>query len=513
MNTDLRAAFLKIPTRQSPIAIFLILAKVLRQLVRQAWPFLLVIILRNFNFTATTSTRSEDPFFTQLLIGITLFSTVSSIIAYFKFYYYVKDDELVIKKGVLQKVNINLPFDRIQTINFEQNLIHRLFNVVRMEVDSAGSMQSEISIQAIKREEAEYIRSYIMAEKAKRAPSEVPTALTEVPEAAVANEEILLQHSPIDLLKIGVSQNHLRGLGIIFGFAFWIFQSVEEFLPSLEEGENPIDYAKDLGVNFDTTIWVSFLIVLLLISIVLSLLSTVFRYFNLRFIRTDQRLKVVSGLFTKREQSANINKIQLIRWSDSILKRIFGIFRLYLYQASSAALSASKAIGIPGCYLEQIDTVRATYFPTEQDTPYEIHAISPLIIGRRVLYRGVVPTLLLIGLSYQESNYHYLAWLLLIPFVFFTSRIFHKNWKVHINKEGVLTEHGIIGKQFTLLQWYKIQSVSLRQSLYQQRKEVADVYFYTAAGSVKIPYFPLDKALAIKNYVLYQVETDERDWM
>jgi len=87
MNTDLRAAFLKIPTRQSPIAIFLILAKVLRQLVRQAWPFLLVIILRNFNFTATASSRSEDPFFTtQLLIGITLFSTISSIIAYFKFY-------------------------------------------------------------------------------------------------------------------------------------------------------------------------------------------------------------------------------------------------------------------------------------------------------------------------------------------------------------------------------------------------------------------------------------------
>jgi len=97
--------------------------------------------------------------------------------------------------------------------------------------------------------------------------------------------------------------------------------------------------------------------------------------------------------------------------------------------------------------------------------------------------------------------------------VFFTSRIFHRNWKFHLSEEGILTEHGILGTQFTLLKWYKVQAVKTRQSIYQRRKDVADLYFYTAAGSVRIPYISLEKAQQITNYVLYKVEVDNRSWM
>ncbi len=501
-----------IPTRQSPIAIFLILWKVIRQLLRQAWPFLLVIVLPYFNFSPTSSSRAEDPYITNIIIALTVFSTISSIIAYFKFYYYIKDDEFIIEKGLFQKVKINLPFDRIQTINFEQGPIHQLFNVVRLEVDSAGSVQNEIAIQAISRADAEYIRSYILAEKAKIAPTKT------IAEEGVAAEEestqLLMHHTPLDLLKIGVSQNHLRGLGIIFGFFFWVFQSLEDYLPDLKQGENPIEYLQeDLGLNFEASIWIALFFTLLLFSIGISLFSTIFRYFDLRFLKTAKGFKVVSGLMTKREQSANLNKIQLIRWGDSIIKRIFGIFRLHLFQASSAALSTSKAISVPGCYQLQIDTVRQTYFPDEQQHPYETHGISSLIIGRRLLYIGILPLVFLLATFYQPDSYGYLLFLLWLPLIYFTSVRYHRNWKVRINAEGIQTESGIIGRNYTLLQWYKVQSVTIRQSFYQQRRDVADVYFFTAAGSVKIPYFPLDKAIAIKNYVLYKVETDERDWM
>ena len=247
-----------IPTRQSPIAIFLILWKVIRQLLRQAWPFLLVIVLPYFNFSPTSSSRAEDPYITNIIIALTVFSTISSIIAYFKFYYYIKDDEFIIEKGLFQKVKINLPFDRIQTINFEQGPIHQLFNVVRLEVDSAGSVQNEIAIQAISRADAEYIRSYILAEKAK-----IVSTKTTVEEGVPTDEEsaqLLMHHTPLDLLKIGVSQNHLRGLGIIFGFFFWIFQSLEDYLPDLKQGDNPVEYLKeDLGLNFEASIWICLL--------------------------------------------------------------------------------------------------------------------------------------------------------------------------------------------------------------------------------------------------------------
>ena len=162
----------------------------------------------------------------------------------------------------------------------------------------------------------------------------------------------------------------------------------------------------------------------------------------------------------------------------------------------------------------QINTVRATYFPEEANNEYQTHRISPLIIGRRVLYLGGIPALFIALMAYLKGMPFNAIWSIVwLTFIFLTSCIFYQNWKFHISKEGLLTENGILGTNFTLLKWYKVQSVKIRQSIYQRRKQIADIYFYTAAGSVKIPYIPLGKALAIKNYVLYKVESDERAWM
>lgn len=501
------------PKRQSPIAIFLIIQKLIEQIIRQFWPILLVVILNNFDFQARSSTSAEDPYLTKILFFVGGLSAIGSIIAYFKFYYYIKDDELIIEKGLLKKTKINIPFDRIQTINFEQNLIHQAFNVVSLEVDSAGSNQKEISIQAIKREQAEAIRSFIMAEKAKilTEESEEETPIEYVEE----KPDLLMQLHPTDLLKIGISQNHFRGLGIIFGFGFWIWQSVEDFFPDYRPGENPLDYVeKDLGLGTVISLWTYLILALILFSILISLVMTVFQHFGLKFSRTKIGFKVVSGLFTKREASANINKIQLIRWEDSILKRIFGIFRLNLFQASSAAVNTSQAISVPGCYEEQINTVRNTYFPDEKYLNYTTHPISNLVINRRVLYLGGIPALIILLNAYlQQSIFIAAGSILWIALIFFTSRIYHKNWKFHLNEEGILTENGILGTHFTLLKWYKIQAVKTRQSYYQRRKNLADLYFYTAAGTVSIPYISLEKAQEITNYVLYKVEVDRRSWM
>jgi len=503
-----------IPKRQSPIAIFLIVQKLIEQIIRQFWPILLVVILNNFDFQTKSGPANEDPYFTRILFFIGGLSAIGSIIAYFKFYYYIKDDEFIIEKGLFNKTKINLPFDRIQTINFEQNLIHRAFNVVSLEIDSAGSNQKEISLQAIRRKEAEAIRAFIMTEKAKLKTANEATA-TIIQEVEEENADLLMQLSPLDLLKIGISQNHIRGLGIIMGFGFWMFQTLEDFFPDYQQGDNIADYfIEDLG--FGTILYFStYLVVALIVfSVLISLLMTVFQYFGLTFFRTKVGFKVISGLFTKREASANINKIQLIRWQDSILKRLFGIFQLGLFQASSAAVNTRQSINVPGCYEHQINTVRATYFPAEQHLNYSLHGISSLIIGRRVMYLGGIPMAILLINAYLNQSIPLAIIALIWPiFIYFTSRIYHKNWKFHLSEAGILTEHGILGTQFTLLKWYKVQAVKTRQSIYQRRHDVADLYFYTAAGSVRIPYIPLEKAQKITNYVLYKVEVDNRSWM
>ena len=145
--------FLLEPRRQSSIAIFLILLKSFRVILSQAWPIFIALI---FN-----PTKSKDTYFALVIIGITAASAIRSIILYFKFYYYVKDDELIIEKGIFQKTKLNVPFDRIQTINFKENILHQFFNVVSLEIDTAGSKGNELSITALKKDKAIAIREFL----------------------------------------------------------------------------------------------------------------------------------------------------------------------------------------------------------------------------------------------------------------------------------------------------------------------------------------------------------------
>ena len=494
---------LNTPTRQSPVAILLILLKLVQIIVKQTWPFLIVIFFKQNN-------SGSDSWFAWVSIGIAGVSALLSIISYFKFYYYVDGDELVIKKGIFQKTKLNIPIDRIQTINFKQNIIHRVFNVVSIEIDTAGSKGNEFSLDALSQAEAQAIRSFLISKKAKLQTNETFTK-ENIPKE---KEELLLRLKPVDLLKIGVGQNHFRTILVILATAFGFYQYLEASV-----GEQIVNGIQSFfGFTFESIFWNLLMIApfLFLVAFIVTLFNTVLKYFDLRFIKTTRGFKIVSGLFTRKERSANLQKIQFINWSRNPIKRIFGLYDIRLSQATSSKLTEKQSLYVPGAYIHQLKEVRAAYMPQESQIPFAIHRISKAVIGRRVLYIGLLPASVICLLEYFDGTlfsadlFFPLIWVL---FVFITSKIYFKKWKYELSDEGLRIQRGVIGQKASLLKWYKVQTVKIQQGIYQQRKDLADIYFSTAGGTIRIPYIELEKARNIKNFVLYKIETNHRKWM
>ena len=486
-------------SRQSGAAILLILLRLVKTLARQMWPILLIIL---FN-----PNKEGDYFYLKVFGGLAAFAAVRSIIGWFKFYFYVENEELVIERGVFSKSKLNVPIDRIQTVNFTQNVIHQFFNVVSVEIDTAGSSGNEFVIQAIGKPQAEALRTYVESQKKELIPSEVLT------EKAVQKEEkkkLILQLSPTDLLKIGVSQNHFRTAGVITLF-FWSFSDDIEQAFNLNLFETINNYFESSG-----SFLMIFLMVLpffLVVSFFITLISSVLRDFNLKFWQTETGFKIQSGLFNKKENSANLDKIQLLIWSSNPLKRIFKLVTLRMSQAASKAVSRKNSINIPGIYPTELEAVQQMWFPAQMHLDSEEHHISKLITWRKVLYQGIVPALILVTIFWSHWGYYALSWLLLIGYVYWWANRFYKTWIYEVSEEGLRTNSGVITRTHILLQWYKIQGVRIRQGLYQQRKDVADLIFYTAAGSVSIPYVELEKAKMLRDFVIFKAEIDGREWM
>ena len=491
------------PTRQSPVAILLILLRLVRSLLRMAWPVLLVLVLN-------PKKQSFDAL-SWWIIGIASLSALGSIIAYFRFFFYLRNDELILEKGVLRRSKLNVPLDRIQTIELRQGLLHQWFEVVSVEIDTAGSKNQEMTISALSKPQAEALRDLLLEKRTGRNDGQ------EAPFPAEAEphrrEEVLLQLQPLDLLKIGVSQNHLRTAGIILLIALGIMDDLEEALDF-----STFDLIRDwIGIEKGTVLLtiLSAGIALLILSFFSSLIVTLFRFFNLRFLRTEAGFKIVAGLFNRREQAANLQKVQYIRWTINPIGRLFGLFSLRLLQASSQSVNRKESLNIPGCRFEQVARIRETYFPDGSELPSQEQPISPWFVRRRFLWLGIVPVAVLLGINALRGDLNWeSAWplLWLLP-AWWLSRQAYRNWRLHLNERGVLIESGVFGRTFISLLWHKVQSVQLRQSLFQRRRNVADLILFTAAGSVRIPYLPLSAARKMRDYLVYYVESSRLAWM
>ena len=499
------ASRFSVPQRQSRVAIGVILIKFIRLTVRSLWPILLSFFVGG---------RDNDRFgmiIGYVAIGFAAFNLIGSVLTYFRFYFHIEDGAVIIDKGILRRTKTNIPFERIQTINFKQNILHQIFGVVSLEIDTAGAKKAEMTIDALKKEDAEALRSFILAEKAQIIAKEEKSNIEEAEIFEEEDDEVILHLTVPDLFKVGVSQNHLRSMGLLFAFVFSILNEITEDIPELVADELSTYNSELLNTG-----WVMFLItsiLVIIISFIYSLVTTILGNYDLKLSIRQSGLKLVKGLLNREEISVNKKKVQIVSWSDNPIRMAFKMFTLQIAQASSAEVDQLKSkIRVPGSYQSQVDRVIKTVFPANYYREEPKHPVSILLKYRLFVFLGLLPTIA--GLAtYYFIEWQALFFLIWAAFIWLIISIYYRKRSFEVNDELLRNNRGTFGHHYELTQLYKIQSVEIKQSWYQRRKALATVSLYTAAGTVKIPFIRLDQAESLENFVLYRIESDKREWM
>lgn len=488
-----------VPNRQSYVAILMILFKTVNVLFRQLLPFVVVVLLGG--------SKSKTSYLLYTIIAVAFISMVYSVINFFKTYFIIQDGELVLFTGIFNKKKMSIPFAKIQTINFEQNIIHQFFSVLRLKVDTAGSEKNEFEFHAIQTEKAHALRDLVMSEKKAFIKSNEDSLEKDQEEASVVYTPIM-SLTTVELFKVGITENHLKSGGLIFLFFFWIYQNLQEVGVDVDEYSEEIPDV-ELGIAF-----VAFIIaVFLIVSIFISMVRTVIQHYDLQFLRSTRGFKIISGLFTKKEISAFDHKIQHISWSDNLLKRLAGFKNLYLNQASSAELTSKQNINIPGCSMSHITEVVRTLFGNVDFESFEMH-----MIDKRYFYRFTIIIsiffVLLSGLAYFLDQSDKLIYVLLIVLYLIGFRyIGYKKKKYGHNGELLYIKGGVFGEKEEVLPIFKIQAIELHQSPYQHRNQLCSISLYTASGRIMIPYISHLFAKKLSDIFLRTVESDGRRWM
>ncbi|GEM_PF-794720 len=488
------------PRRQAQNALIFIVLRTLGRLLSQLWPFLLIALFSNPDYGSL--------FYIVITLIFSSVVLITSVISYFRFYYYIQDDKLYIEQGVFRRSQSSVAVARIQNVQLEDNLIHRFFKTVSASVTTAGSSESEFVISSMDSEEAQQLREYVMERKQSLQHQSSSDDMD--PVAASQDFQPLFQLSFSQLLKVGISQNHFRAIGIIMGaVAYLLSQAQEVFRKDI------FDWAYTIvGWTHEADYLIIFLLVLIvfIIAMIISMVTVFFTYYKLRLEINRDQVRLRQGLIRRKEQTAQLRKIQIFDWSTNPIRRTMNFVTVILQQASSTEGGGQNTLYIPGCATDHQESLLHSVFKNIDLSPSGLR-LHPSMVWRYTLFRGLIPALLAVGASLNLFGYYALFFLLWVPVSYVFNRKLYQSWSVQWDKNHVALKRGVWNYSVSVMPWYKIQSIEFKQSRFQHRRDLGNLWLYTAGGNLMIPYLDLDDAYKLQNLILYKAESTKKSWM
>ena len=434
------------------------------------------------------------------------------------FRFWVTGDELIVKEGLFNRTLRHVPFTRIQNVAFRQSLLHRLFGVVELNLESGAGSKPEAKLAVLTMARARQMEQEIRGSVTTAVSAEIAPAHAV---AAPPQGATLLHQVPLfDLVRLGLISN--RGM-IAIGTAFY-FLSQTKLLPTNVFKDIGRWVKTDIGVAHGPLFWLlSGAITLAMIIAVVRVASigmAVFSFYDFKLFSEADRLRVEHGLTTRQGGATKTSRIVCFLLRDGFLYRWFNRQSAEVVLPGNVAQDDGNS-GLKGMrYLspmarpEQANALIALASGVSlSDTQLQpLHARAwrrmvkwpLLIVGAQVLALLVFLTLKSqwlagLGLVFSFSGFAGVgkafahsgvaAMILALAYVIFAA------WMVYGYKRGAAASgFALTAKHLIIRSGYfsqcshivprgEIQSVTLSQSPFDRRSQMANVHVDLRAGS------------------------------
>ncbi len=432
--------------------------------------------------------------------------TLIHAILYFRaFKFHIENQQFILNKGYLGRKTLTIPLDRIQNVNTNQTVFQQFLGVMSVEIDTAGTSQKELKILALTQpvavELSRILSSYVEIQ---------PAENVEASGSAPSEEKLVLRLTNRDLLKIGISQNHLKTAAILFFFGMQFYNQVKQYFKEKAE-----EYAHEAAVYLSQSGWailMSLVLFFLLLSLLYSMARTAILFYDLRFYKLNLSYRIVSGLLTRKNMLIPFRKIQQLNWETGPLKKLFGIYRVTVHQATSELTTKTKLIEMPGCLDKHIELLKEDLFGADELKDQPVIRSSKVYLRRTWLYKGWLPGVLATPLMFLDWRvlFGILLWIILM---FFYSRLTLKKSYFQISNGQIRVSSGAVEHHFKQMELHKVQHLEFSQSYFYKKRGVASLKIGNASGFIRLPFIDERIARALHDYLLYYAETSDRVWM
>ena len=444
-------------------------------LQQQVQQFLLPLVALLF-----FGSRREDgqwPF--QLVtLAVVVALVASALLQYLTYRYRIGRDALVIRSGVLERTRREIPFARIHNVVVHQNLLHRLFGVAELRLESAAGSKPEAEMRVLRLQQALELERLIRHGSHATATGEAP--------AEPASEVLLTLPLP-ELVRQGLISNRaMVVMAALVGAVWQMFprELVEDFIR--EQGRQAFGYASGLQLATPTLLAGGLLLLLfaLVLMRLLSIALAIVQYHGFRLSEQERRLTVERGLLTRLRSSVALRRIQAWTLREGLLHRLFRRRQLRVDIAGGGTREqdgrALKEL-VPLAPPASCDALLQQLLPGVQWPPTHWQAVST-----RGWWRLCLPALFVTGVATILACLRFGGWgllpLLWLPWSLFDAHRQVTRMAYSIDARRVAVRGGWWSRWWRIAELDKLQALRLDRSPLDHRFGTATLTLDTAGA-------------------------------
>ena len=453
-----------------------------RRLHPMSWLFVLLQQLKQFVVPLVALVffgRGGGRYEWWSLIGVGVLVLVS-LWRYYTYRYGVVGDSLVVRSGLLERSLRVIPFARIHNVALQQSVLHRVFGVAEVRLESAGGQKPEAEMRVLKLSDALALEALV-----RRRGAPIDTA------AAAPEATPLLALSPGELVRLGLVSN--RGLIVVGAAVGGLSQFSPRLLPNLVEdwAQWLLGWASDNGADDPAHLAVAGISLALLAIVLLRLFSIVLallQYWGFRLSEVGRRLTVERGLLARWRTSAARRRIQAWTLREGVVHRLLGRRSLEVDTAVAEQQNQQRALRelAPVATPAACDALITHLLPRSGWPHLEWHLL-PSRAWWRLAWPGVPFNLVLAAVATGFLGAWGLLALLWLPWSAYLARRHAVAAGYAVSGELVAVREGWWSRHWRFAELDKLQALSLSRNPIDRRCGTATLWLDTSGAGAMAP--------------------------
>ena len=408
---------------------------------------------------------------------------------------------LVIHEGLFFRNVRTIDYGRIENVDTERGLLHRLLGVAEVRVETSTGGAAEARIRVLDLHAVSAMREHIF-ERGARGDAASPD---QPAEPAAEREEILLAVTPGDLVRFGLIDN--RGMIVVAAVFGLLAQS--GFFETLEEraeplaGELPWDSILAFSLLTQVLLGIATVAGLVAATRVLSIIVAFVTLYGFRLTRHRGDLHTRYGLLTRIALTLRQRRIQAVHQTASPLHRLFKRVSLRVDLAGGSTPGAAQQPGqqswrelwlAPICTRDDAERLIRAALPQADLSGLRWRGLAPRARWR--LFRVLSWIWLLVASvpAVWLAGFWGIAILLApLPLLWLHAYLYvkHTGWVLH--EALFVLKRGWLTRKLSIAPRNRVQSVHLHESPFDRRYGMAELHVDNAGASslshrLVIPY-------------------------